>query len=42
MPLAARQISEDNPESGTRCAVLITHLTVESRNDKGKPEVSNR
>ena len=43
MPLVTRQISEDNPASGTRCAVLITPLTVnEFRDAKGKPEVSNR
>jgi hypothetical protein len=42
-PLVTRQISEDNPASGTRCVVLITPLTVnEFRDAKGKPEISNR
>jgi hypothetical protein len=42
-PLTSRRISTDNPASGTRCAVLITPLAVnEFRDDKGKPEISNR
>jgi hypothetical protein len=42
-PLTSRKISDDNPASGTRCAVLITPLAVnEFRDDKGKPEISNR
>jgi hypothetical protein len=43
LPLIIRRISEDNPASGTRCAVLITPPAVnEFRDDKGKPEISNR
>ena len=43
LPLIIRKISEDNPASETRCAVLITPPAVnEFRDDKGKPEISNR
>jgi hypothetical protein len=42
-PLTGRKISDDNPASGTCCAVLTTPLAVnEFRDDKGKPEISNR
>ncbi|MFA7231022.1 MAG: hypothetical protein WC071_07100, partial [Victivallaceae bacterium] len=41
--LTSRKISTDNPASGTRCAALITPLTVNQfRDEKGKPEISNR
>ncbi len=42
-PMTSRKISDDNPASGTRCAVLITPPAVnEFRDGKGKPEISNR
>ena len=43
LPLIIRKISEDNPASGKKCAVLITPAAVNKfRDDKGKPEISNR